>query len=365
MHTLLIGTFGEERTDAMRSACKRAGCEPTFVKRTDGAREVLSGSMVPRAIFVDGCIGGVPELVGWVRGQARLFTVPIIVLVPSAEEDAYLECHGFGADDAIVESDVRGIETRLQKLADFDPARRPEITQGEAIIAMRDERGRKVLGRILRQAGFDLSFALDADELVERSSDDALMVLEAGLPPHGAIDAVRRAKGHAIVLGSRAELRRMRPDAEELKCAFGNILAPPDHLLFLANELLRPELSNARASTRVLYGVLCSFRPAGSLEPHFGLTYNLSREGLYVRTLDPPKRGSRLWLEMRVPGQGGAIHLRGEVVWATGPQKPGGTAPPGFGLQILAEECPPSDLAAYRQGYRGLVDAGSTLRRVA
>ena len=186
-------------------------------------------------------------------------------------------------------------------------------------------------------------------------------MVEANLPAGrnqgdgGAMDAVRSIGAPTIVLGSRAELRVLRPQAEGLNCAFGNVLAPPDHLLFLANELLRPETSNARASTRLLYGVLSSFRTAGSLTPTFGLTYNLSREGLYVRTLDPPARGSTLWVEMRAPGHREAIHLRGEVVWATGPHSPGGTAPSGFGLRILEDECPPADLAMYREGYRSLI----------
>ncbi len=218
-----------------------------------------------------------------------------------------------------------------------------------------------------------MSFALHGEELAERATTDSLLVVEANLPSGrtlgspetGALEAVRATGAPTIVLGSQAELRALQPQADGLNCAFENVLAPPDHLLFLANELLRPSVSNSRASTRVLYGVLSSFRTAGSLTPNFGLTYNLSREGLYVRTLDPPQRGTTLWVEMRAPGQREAIHLRGEVVWATGPHRPGGTAPPGFGLRILEDECPPSDLAVYRQGYRSLVEERGLLRHAA
>jgi uncharacterized protein (TIGR02266 family) len=134
----------------------------------------------------------------------------------------------------------------------------------------------------------------------------------------------------------------------------GSDLAPPDHLLFLANELLRPGVKDLRASERVLFGAICAFRPAGAMEPVHGLSYNLSREGLYVRTLDPPSRGTSLWLEMRPPHSRDAVHLRGTVAWSKGLDRPGGVVPPGFGIRLEQDRCPSADLCAYRDGYDAL-----------
>ena len=60
---------------------------------------------------------------------------------------------------------------------------------------------------------------------------------------------------------------------------------------------------------------------------------------------------------MRLPLQREAVHVRGKVVWATGPSKPGGMTPPGFGLKIQAADSPPGDLAAYHAAYEELIDS--------
>jgi hypothetical protein len=126
-------------------------------------------------------------------------------------------------------------------------------------------------------------------------------------------------------------------------------------LLFFAEEALRGAPSeDQRASRRLHFATLCGFRTAGSMESSYGLTHNLSREGLFVRTLNPPKAGSEIWFELRT-FDGITVHLRGTTMWrrlacSTG----GGTTPPGFGAKIDAARCPPTDLAAYEAGYANL-----------
>jgi hypothetical protein len=83
-----------------------------------------------------------------------------------------------------------------------------------------------------------------------------------------------------------------------------------------------------------------------------GLTYNVSREGLYVRTFDVPSNKGIAWLELRPPGSSKAVHLRGDIMWtrtlATGAR---GAAPPGFGIRLAPEQCPPNDNHAYTERY--------------
>jgi hypothetical protein len=129
--------------------------------------------------------------------------------------------------------------------------------------------------------------------------------------------------------------------------------APPDDLLFVVNELLRPrELLESRASRRILYATLISFRAAGEMENRLGLTYNLSREGMYIRTFDAPPSKGQAWLELRPPGAARACHVRGDIMWtrtlATGAR---GAAPPGFGVRLSPELCPPADNATYVEQY--------------
>jgi CheY-like chemotaxis protein len=250
-------------------------------------------------------------------------------------------------------------------LSEFDPTARPPITQGRAVVA-HDEMGRRrVLGRILRQAGFDVSFAASADEAtdVARTGEvPSLVVAKHELSGGGALTAVRGLREAVatrvpfVVLGAARDLRDLGRVADGLgSVAVTSELAPPDNLLFLANELLRPGVENARASARLLHGALCGFRPAGELESEWGLTYNISREGIYVRTLDAPAPGTEVWLELRPPRSTRAVQLTATVVWRRGAKSgASGASPPGFGARILPESCAIGSLSAYHEGYERL-----------
>lgn len=356
MLSLYIGPFTPERREALRLASLRANADPAFFETVDEAQHFLEEGAVPHALFVDGLVSGLELLVGWVRGQASLFGVPVIIFVPVASDSAYTEAHAMGADDALVEGDLGGVTRRLANLEAFDPSARPPTRNGRAFVAHPDDKRRRLIGRILRMSGMDVSFAADGEELAEAADkvDDALFVVSAELPPagpHGVIAA--HPELPMVVLAPERAKAELRRELGGYRVALGSVGAPPDHLLFLANELLRPEVSNVRASTRLLHGAICAFRPAGDLDPVYGLTYNISREGLYVRTLDPPAAGTDLWFEMRPPNRRTAVHLRGKVVWARTLAQ-AASVPPGFGMRIIASACPPGDLAAYHAAYDAL-----------
>lgn len=363
MLSLCIGPFTPERREALRLASLRANTDAAFVSSVEQAKDFVEAGELPHAIFVDGCVSGLEGFVGWLRGRASLFGVPVVVFVPVASDGAFNEAHALGADDALIETEFGGVTRRLANLEGFDPRVRPPADRGKAFVAHPDDKRRRILGRILRMSGMDVSFAADGDELagLAQRGDDALYVVSADLPPagpHGVIAA--RPEVPMIVLAPERAKAELRAELGGYRVALGSEGAPPDHLLFLANELLRPEVSNVRASTRILHGAICAFRPAGSLEPVYGLTYNISREGLYVRTLDPPPAGSDLWFEMRPPNRRTAVHLRGKVVW-TRRLGQASAVPPGFGMRIAASQCPPGDLAAYQAAYDALRELAPAL----
>ena len=371
MDVVIIGEFPEERREALRFASTRAGCRTSFHGEVSHARQALRFGAAPSAVVIDGCVPGLEGFVEWMRGEGRLFTVPVLVTAPVPSQAAFADAQSMGADDVVLERDLGGLTRRLAHLADFDPQARPATRCGTAVIAHASSRRRRLLGRILRMSGFDLTFAQDAEELVALAAAEVaatgtqsdsvpvpevpvLLVASMDLPPAGPLEAMQRSAIHTplVVLGPTRALGELRESAVMLPdCSVGSDQAPPDHLLFLANELLRGPGANHRASARVLHGAVCAFRPAGGLEPEYGLTYNISREGLYVRTLDPPKRGATLWLELRPPGERCAVHLRGECVWVKKADRPGGATPPGFGVALRPEACPPEDLSAYQRAY--------------
>jgi hypothetical protein len=178
------------------------------------------------------------------------------------------------------------------------------------------------------------------------------VIVADDLPAEGSAAAIRNLRAvlraphlPAVILASSGGSGAQRP-TNLFATAVTDREAPAHNLLFVANELLRADLKNTRASVRRLFGSMCAFRPAGHLVSQYGLTYNVSPSGLYVRTLDPLPAGERVWLELRPPVEVGAVHLRGRVAWvrrygATGP------APPGFGVHLMADLCPPPDLRAY------------------
>lgn len=369
MGALFVGAVDATTQDEAKDAVVRAGSPASFCWDLDEARELLGEAVTqpPRCIFVDGRMSDLDRFVAWLRGEGHLFPVPVVVRTPALADHAFVEAHGLGADDALVRGDLEGVQRRVANLSSFDPRARPPVTAGRAVVAHRDEGRRRVLGRILRQAGFDVVFALDADDVEERLSRSrggpaALLVLQEALPPDtlGTIRRARQVPGCAelpvIVLASENLADDTRKALrEQPSAAMGLDGAPPDNLLFLANELLNPDVEDARASTRVLYETLCGFRVGGTLRPSYGLTYNISREGMYVRTLDPPPANASIWLELCPPDRTHVVHLRGHVVWSSGLQAPGGGAPPGFGLRISAEDSPEVDFQGYISGYEALL----------
>ena len=86
----------------------------------------------------------------------------------------------------------------------------------------------------------------------------------------------------------------------------------------------------------------------------YGVSHNISRDGMYVRTLDPPRPDVQLRVELRLPPNDTLVHLRARAVWQRMPGAGRGVLPVGFGLQLQAEACSSTDLAAWLEGYAQL-----------
>lgn len=361
MSAAVVGRFTVEQRESIRGALARAGMEAKKAVDGPGARRLLvdPSCVPPHLVLVDSAMAELGPLVVWIREQAHLFGVLIVAVVPDGSGGSFADAIALGCDDVVVQGDLGAITRRAATLHTYDPNARPPATQGRALLAHPGDSRRRTLGRVLRLAGFDVAFAQSTEELVAAclAEPPALLVLSDTMPDGASktLSAVRAACGSAalpcvVVASQRGRSGRAPRTAVVLESA------PPDHLLFVVNELLHPGLEEVRQSRRVIWDALCAYRPAGQLEPALGLTYNLSYEGLYVRTLDPPRRGASLWFELRPPHSGAAVHLRGNVVWVRQMDgRPGGITPPGFGVRIDERACPPADLEHYRESYEGLI----------
>jgi DNA-binding response OmpR family regulator len=355
MTVLVVGQRLGDRERNVREAIERASSQVVFIPTVLQLREALD-TYPARCVLADSPVD-VRDITRVLRSNANCFSVPLIALTERISDRIMLELHAIGADDVVALHELGGLTRRLAALASFNPAARTALFQGSCLLAHADVHRRQVFGRVLRQAGFDVSFAATMHEalaVAERSPPKVLVVSNT-LPPDGGRKALTSLSEHwvgempAVLLASGKQSGSMSPHGwttvpEE---------APPDDLLFVVNELLRPrELLESRASRRILYATLASFRAAGEFECRFGLTYNVSREGLYVRTFDAPPTKGQVWLELRPPGAARVVHVRGDIMWtrtlATGAR---GAAPPGFGVRMSPELCPPQDNAICVEQY--------------
>jgi len=372
MSALVVGSYSPEHREGIEAAIGRGRLATAFASNAAEALQRLStpGAAPIRCVFVD---GGLPDVGGFVRAlrsRAELFAVPVFATVTNVADQPFAAAHACGVDDVVPDRDMGAFTRRAAVLALFDPRHRPTVSQGIALIAHADANERQLYGRILRQAGFDPAFASDRAGLLSattRTPAPRIVVLADNLADD-LLDLVSDARAGArsrflphVIVGHGAKMREVEASTDRVEGLVAlSSLAPPDSLLFVVNELLRREFvrekgHDQRVSVRHLFGTLCAFRAAGEIRSVFGFSYNLSREGLYVKTYDPPLKDAELWLELRPPHAHVGVHVRGRVMFSRKPDPTAAaSAPPGFGLRIDADACPPGDLTRYREAYEEL-----------
>jgi hypothetical protein len=180
----------------------------------------------------------------------------------------------------------------------------------------------------------------DAESALDASSAPALIVTEQGFGGDGGAHMVSQLEAlfgrslPALVLDYGAE---------------GSLGDVRTQVSFVTDEALGAK-PDQRRSRRILYSTICTFREGALVHPVYGLTHDISREGLYVRTLDPPAAGTSLWLELRT-SEGVAVHLRGRVMWRRDADMAGAAALAGFGFQIDETSTPAHDLGLWNAAY--------------
>lgn len=362
MYALAVGPFREDELQELSKATAEAGL--TLLSAHGGAeakRLLRTPSPPPRAVLLSR-LADMAAFVGWMRERAELFSVPVLAIVAHPSEDEFRRAFDAGADDVLVQGDALGARRRMRRLAEVLPQQRPAAARGLALVAAADIARRRQLGRTLRQAGFEVAFASEARELVamSRANSPALLVATPSFPPMGgdaAVRSVRTATAKpelpAVVIGA-ARCARHESSAQQ------SAHARPALVLLAETAIASVDPLEQRRSKRVPYATICSFRVRGLMEPTYGMTHDISRGGLYVRTLDPPPPGSEVWIELRTH-DGAAVHLRGTVGWRRDPSQVTGAAPAGFGLAIDPAACPPLDLDAYVRAYDQSLQAADTI----
>lgn len=309
----------------------------------------------PHALLVDDSAADSEAVCLRARSHAHSAHTPIISLSRALDDLTFAEVFNWGGDDAVRLDAMWPLLSRL-RLLPREGKTANSGRRGTAIVADADRNRRLVRARSLHNAGWAIRFALTVEDVVRFAAEEetTLVVLDAEL--EGGVEALlasalsRSATGHVLLCAPK-ELPTFTPTFAQCKnAAVTDGFAPPENVVFIANELLRGGAGDKRQSRRLLYGTRVGFRGEGREQDDYGFTYNVSAGGLYVRTLAPPT-DDRVWIELRPPRCDRWVRLEGEVVWRRpfGPSD-NATVPPGFGVKLA--DATRNNMSAWLGGYR-------------
>lgn len=352
---LALGKFDEISREELESIAAQSDHQLLVANDVAKAKEYLEHSN-PQAVVVDVQQEGTEAFCLNLRAQATHALTPIVALVDTVSDLAFAGTFSWGGDDVVDVSKTQALVGRLRKLPQ-------EITmpisgrRGVAVVADPDRDRRLVRARVLRNAGYLVQFAVTAEDLQRASSGGpALLVVDEELAGGLGVLASANDNTNALYLAAPRRIGALANELHNCKSTLvADGFAPPENIVFLANELSRGGASDKRSSKRLLYGTRVVFRGVGREEEDFGYSYNISEGGLYVRTLAVPD-DDRVWLELRPPRTDRLVRLEGEVVWRR-PFGPLGfaTVPPGFGIRIV--DATASSRAAWDAGYAAFAAA--------
>lgn len=351
---LALGKFRREERAALAAAAEQAAFELHAVDSSDEATDWLS-SHDAHAALLDS--ENSEELAVEARSSARHVRLPMLALSRSVSDLAFNDAFSWGADDVLPFGEVRPLLTRLRNLP-REQAAPPSTGRGNALIAEADRTRRTVVARVLRNAGYSVTFAVTSDDAAHFSerSDLSLAVINSELLPSArpTVERAREAGSAAnfILCCAPRDLRAAREGLQDLTgVAAVDGFAAPENVLFASNELRAGGINN-RKSARLLYGTTAAFRGAGRELDDRGFTYNVSSDGIYVRTLAPPD-DDEVWLELRPPRSDRLVRLVAKIAWRRRfNHNENATVPPGFGAQIV--DGARADLDAWNDGYSAM-----------
>lgn len=356
---LALGKFGNLGRDELESIAAQSDHQLIVASDVVKAKELLEQAH-PQAVVVDVQQDGSENFCLNMRAQASHALTPIVALVDEVSDLAFAGAFSWGGDDVVGTDRKQALLSRLRRLPVGEITMPISGRRGVAVVADPDRGRRLVRARVLRNAGYQVQFAVTADDLARAgATEPALIVVDEELL--GGLDVLTRVANDSAVTNALylAAPRRIGALANELHSCPHTLVAdgfaPPENIVFLANELSRGGSSDKRASKRLLYGTRVVFRGVGREEEDFGYSYNISEGGLYVRTLAVPD-DDHVWIELRPPRTDRFVRLEGEVVWRR-PFGPLGfaTVPPGFGIRIT--DATASSRAAWDTGYAAFATA--------
>jgi CheY-like chemotaxis protein len=316
-------------------------------------------------VAIDANFPRLEETMALVRSAERTENLPCLVVVRDPLCDDLERAFRLGIDDYLVASAVHQIRDRAVALSRGDPWTGMRAPAGRIVLAHPDRQRRILIARILHRWGFDLSFAMNEEELglqVRRPPHPRAVIADRDTPPDGATAALSHLRSNQpggdvpwllLVnpqsLGGAQDVARLYPPA-----AIFDRSGPPENIIFAVNDLLQAKGVEARRSPRLLFGSSVGFWTEGQPEMVWSYCYNINRTGLYVRTLVAPPVGTLVHLRFRPPFGEGLVAMDAQNMWRKEYGSPMGPLyPPGMGVQFVRR--PLADDAALLAGYEALL----------
>lgn len=275
------------------------------------------------------------------RAQSRHRQLPILALARTPSDLDFADAYSWGADDVVSPERAWSITTRLRALT-RDPGNDVPVDRGTAVVGEVLQSRRIATARALFNAGYDVRFAVtpeDASAFAKESQVSLVVICTELCEDPAELISQTEQTGSTAKFVISAEPRKHNELSQKLAhCHSARVTdasAPPENVVFLANELAAGSMPDKRATPRILHGTTVRFRGEGREEDELGFSYNVSEGGLYIRTLAPPS-DDIVWLELTPPKGAQRVRLVGEVAWRR-PFGPHGkaTVPPGFGVRII------------------------------
>jgi len=357
---LALGQFNADDEARLTSAAQASAFVLHTCHDANEATRWLAENQ-PHAMLVD-TASIEPETIAMrARAEARHAQVPVLAMSHELSDLGFATAFAWGADDLVLSTNEQALVGRLRRLPREAPVS-PVASRGVALVAENDPVRRLLLGRVLRNAGYEITFAVTPEDTCAFATNPELQVVVSNSElcgePAAFVASAREAGSLAVCVihtppKNLKALHLALADLTGVAAADG--FAPPENVLFISNELKNGHRFNQRGSARILYGTTVAFRGAGRHADDFGYSYNISSGGLYVRTLFPPEDDT-VWIELSPPRTERRVRLEGQVAWRRllGPQQQA-TVPPGFGLRIT--DATKADLLAWQEGYETIREA--------
>lgn len=354
---LAVGAFRSEAGRGIAEAAADVGATIRFVDG-DGIAAALEDD--PLALLLQMDEPAAARTCRDIRTQPGAAGVPILGTLARSGDLAFTELFCWGGDDLIETGCRHALVRRLRAVITGRSAgKAPAVDRGIAVVAASDPHWRSVMGRTLHGGGYAVRFAATGDELATLAPDVKVVVAAHDLPPDGASVAAEQSRARGldqawVIVAPPKRMGLVYAAVRSLpRVAAVDSFAPPENVLFTLNELLAARGVDHRSTARLLYGTAVAFRPAGRDDDEVGFSYNISAEGLYVRTLAPPEPGQQVWLDAWPPRSERRVRLAGTVAWRRLFGDATKTAvPPGFGVKLADGLA--GDLDRWRAGYRAL-----------